>query len=99
VNEQDPTVRNSTLAIISLVSGITGWTVFPFFGAVVAVVTGHMARREMVESGEPIGGKGLAMAGLGLGYGCLFTSLLMGCLLMLVLVFGLNLLDLLPSAS
>ena len=45
-----PTTRSSTLAIISLIGGITGFTVLPFLGAVVAVITGHMAQSEIKKS-------------------------------------------------
>jgi len=38
----------------------------PLVGAIVAVVTGHMARRDIRRTGE--GGSGLAVAGLILGY-------------------------------
>jgi hypothetical protein len=49
---EDPTMnamprQTSTLAIISLVAGILGWTVVPFFGSIAAVVCGHMARKEI----------------------------------------------------
>ena len=42
-----PTASNSTLAIVSLVSGILGWSLVPFLGAIVAVITGHMAKKEI----------------------------------------------------
>ncbi len=41
-----PVRQNSTLAIISLVAGILGWTLLPFLGSLVAIVTGHLARKE-----------------------------------------------------
>jgi hypothetical protein len=63
-----PVARTSTLAIISLIGGITGWTVLPFLGAIVAVITGHMAQSEIKKSGGMITGKGMATAGLILGY-------------------------------
>jgi len=43
--------RESTLAIISLISGILGWTIFPFIASIVAVITGHLAKKEIRESG------------------------------------------------
>ncbi|MDH5507439.1 MAG: DUF4190 domain-containing protein, partial [Anaerolineae bacterium] len=74
-----PQPENNTLAIVSLVSGIAGWSVVPFFGAVVAIITGHMAKREIRESNQEVGGGGLALAGLILGYGCLGAALLVAC--------------------
>ncbi len=63
-----PAKRDSTLAIISLVTGIVGWTIFPFIGSIVAVITGHLAKKEIRESGGLLGGDGMALAGLILGY-------------------------------
>ena len=37
----------NTMAVISLVSGILSWFIFPVVGALVAVITGHMARNEI----------------------------------------------------
>jgi hypothetical protein len=71
--------RNSTLAIISLIGGITGWTVLPFLGAIVAVITGHMAQSEIKKSGGMITGKGMATAGLIMGYIVLAGGLCAAC--------------------
>ena len=59
---------NSQLAIASLVSGILGWTLVPFIGTLVAIITGHMARREIRRSNGQLGGDGMAIAGLVLGW-------------------------------
>ncbi len=59
---------NSTAAIVSLVFGILTWTVLPVIGPIVAVVAGHMARGEIRRSNGQVGGGGMAMAGLVLGY-------------------------------
>ena len=45
-----PTPPTNTMAIVSLVSAILSWFIIPFLGAIVAVITGHMARREIRES-------------------------------------------------
>lgn len=63
-----PAKRDSTLAIVSLVTGIVGWTILPFIGSIVAVITGHLAKKEIRESGGTLGGDGMALAGLILGY-------------------------------
>jgi hypothetical protein len=39
--------RLHPLALVSLISGLLAWTVAPFLGAIVAIVTGHLARREL----------------------------------------------------
>ncbi|GAB3512937.1 DUF4190 domain-containing protein [Pseudoxanthomonas daejeonensis] len=60
--------KTSSLAIASLVSGILGWTLLPFIGTVVAIITGHMARSEIRASQGQLDGDGLALAGLVLGW-------------------------------
>ena len=87
-----PDQDNSTLAIISLVAGVAGWTLVPFFAAFIAVITGHLAYREIRESNDAIGGKKLATAGLALGYGCLGIGIIGGCVILIGLVFGFDLL-------
>lgn len=62
------TPKTSTLAIISLVAGIAGWTVLPLIGSIVAIITGHMAKSEIREQAGQLTGDGLATAGLVLGY-------------------------------
>lgn len=60
----------NTLAIVSLVFGVAAWVLLPLVGAVVAIITGHMARGELRRS-QPAGhetGDGLAIAGLVLGW-------------------------------
>jgi hypothetical protein len=63
-----PPPENSTLSIVSLVSGVLAWFVLPFIGAIAAIITGHMAKAEIRESMGGLGGDGLATAGLVLGY-------------------------------
>ncbi len=63
-----PLRRDSTLAIVSLVSGLLGWTLLPFVGAIAAIVTGHLAKKEIRESNNTLSGDGMALAGLILGY-------------------------------
>ena len=63
-----PALQNSTTAIISLIAGIAGLTVFPVVGSIVAVILGHMAKGEIARSGGALGGGGAATAGLVLGY-------------------------------
>ena len=80
--------QTSTMAIVSLVSGIASWLVLPTIGAVVAVVTGHMARNEIRQSGGQLTGDGLATAGLVLGYLQIGLTALGMCLLACIFVFA-----------
>ena len=76
--------QTSSLAIVSLVSGILGWTLLPLIGSIVAIITGHMARGEIRRAPERMEGDGLALAGLILGY----TMLVLGTIgIVLALVF------------
>ena len=42
--------RTSTMAIISLIGGIAGFTFLPFIGSIVAIICGHMAKSEIKKS-------------------------------------------------
>lgn len=59
---------NSTLALVSLITGILGLTFLPLLGSIVAVITGPMAQKEINESHGTLGGEGLAKAGIILGW-------------------------------
>jgi hypothetical protein len=59
--------HDSPMAVASLVSGILCWLVLPVIGAVVAVVTGVSARREIRASRGAIGGWNMATIGLWFG--------------------------------
>lgn len=79
-------VRTSTLAIISLVSGIISWVMLPVLGPIVAIITGHMARSEIRRSQGQVSGDGLAIGGLILGY--LQLGMLILGVIALFLFFG-----------
>ncbi len=79
-------VPNSTLAIVSLVSGIIAWVLFPILAAIVAVISGHMARSEIRRSGGSLAGQGLALIGMILGYVQLALVALGACAALLFFV-------------
>lgn len=62
------TLPSSTLAIVSLVSGILGFTFVPLVGAIVALVTGYMARNETRSIPPKASGDGMATAGIIMGW-------------------------------
>lgn len=78
--------RTSTTAIISLVFGILSWFALPLVGAVVAIVTGHVARSEIRRAPDAVEGDGMAVAGLALGWANLAVVAL--GLMMFLFVFG-----------
>ena len=77
-------VQASSLAIVSLVSGIACWFVLPLIGAIIAVITGHMAKKEIRESAGRLSGVEMANAGLTLGYVHLALSAIMVCCLVAI---------------
>jgi hypothetical protein len=81
-----PVKTTSTLAVISLVAGILGWTLLPWLGSIGAIITGHMARSEIRRSAGAIDGNGLAIAGLVLGWGSVIVTIL--GVLLVVMIFG-----------
>lgn len=50
----------NTLAVVSLATAVTG------FGAIAGIITGHFALAQLKHSGQS--GRGLAIAGLAIGY-------------------------------
>ena len=83
-----PSPPASTLAVVSLVSGIVGWVAIPLLGALVAVITGHLAKREIRASGGDLGGDGLATAGLVIGYIQLISGAVCLCSLLVMILTG-----------
>lgn len=85
------TSRTSSLAVVSLVFGILAWLLVPFIGAIVAVICGHMARSEIrrAPADAMIDGKGMAVAGLVLGYIQLLLTLV-GIVVVVVLLLALG---------
>lgn len=81
-----PQKETSPLAIVSLISGILGWTLLPWLGSIVAIITGHMARSEIRANPDTKEGDGLALAGLIMGWAMIVLSIL--TLLVIILFFG-----------
>lgn len=75
--------RTSGLAIASLVCGILGMLCFYIFMSVPAIILGHMALGEIRRSGNILEGRGLAIAGLVMGY---FMTVVCLCFLIIVII-------------
>lgn len=63
-----PAGRTSGYAAASIVCGAGAWFFIPVLLAIPAIVCGHLARREIRESGGRVDGDWMAMLGLILGY-------------------------------
>ena len=79
--------QTSSLAIVSLVSGILGWTLLPMLGSIVAIITGHMARSEIRRNPDTMEGDGLAIAGLIMGWAVIGLCVLFVILVIIAIVF------------
>jgi type II secretion system protein G len=80
--------NSSDLAVYSLIAAALGYTVLPFVGAVAAIITGHMALSEIRRSGGVLQGRGMALAGLILGYIQMGITVIGGLVALLTLVLG-----------
>jgi len=78
--------QSSTLAVVSMVFGVLGWTLLPLLGSIVAIVTGHLARSEIRREPERLQGDGMAVAGLILGYAAIAIGIF--AMIVFVLFFG-----------
>jgi hypothetical protein len=67
-NMNNNVLPTSTLAIISLIAAILGFTVFPLIGSIAAILTGYAARKETRAVPPLVGGDGLATAGIIMGW-------------------------------
>ena len=80
----------SSMATTSLIAGIIGWTVAPFLGALTAIITGHMAKKEIQESNGRLGGDGMATAGLVMGYLQIIPTVLCVCSIGVMFAMGIS---------
>ncbi len=81
-----PPPRTNALAIVALVAGLAQCAL-SLFGSIVAIVCGHIARRQIRESQGRETGDGLALAGLILGYIGIVLNVL-AIVGVLIFVFG-----------
>ena len=76
----------STMAIVSLIAGIAGFSFLPVIGTIVALITGYSARNETRAVPPTASGDGLATAGIVMGWVQVGLSILGICLF--ILFFG-----------
>lgn len=74
--------RSNGLAVASLICGIAGLVIIPFLASVAAVITGHLGLNQ-TKRDSTLGGRGMAIAGLVLGYIGIAFSILLGALMLL----------------
>jgi hypothetical protein len=84
----EPSVPNSTMAIVSLIAGILGLTFLPLIGSIVAIFAGSSAQKEIEDSGGMIGGEGLAKVGIITGWVGIGFGVLGCCIAVVVILFS-----------
>jgi len=89
VNVDATVLPSSTLAIVSLVAGLLGFTFVPIAGGIVALITGYMARNETRSNPPKASGDGMATAGIILGWVQLGLFVVGICCAITALAFGL----------
>lgn len=80
--------KNETLAVVSLIFGISGFVCLGIIGAVVAVITGGMAKKKIAASGGTLGGESLAKIGCILGWIGIVVNVLVIIAVIISMVVG-----------
>lgn len=80
------TRQTNIWAVVSLICGILGLSIVPLLGSIIAIITGHMACKDIQLQPDRYDGKGLAIVGLVLGYVVVVGSIL--AVLGVMLFFG-----------
>jgi len=83
-----PVPQTSTLAIVSLITGIATWIILPLIGAIIAIITGHLAKNEIGASMGRLAGSGMATAGLVLGYVQIVLVVIPVCTILVLALLG-----------
>ncbi|MBG0786188.1 MAG: DUF4190 domain-containing protein [Anaerolineaceae bacterium] len=83
--------QSSSMAVISLIAGIASFFIVPLLGAIAAVITGGMAKKEIRQSGGRITGLGMANWGVALGWINIGFSVIGLCLGVLALTGAIGL--------
>jgi hypothetical protein len=85
-NNISHTAKMSILALISLMLSLSGFTFLPLIGSAGGIITGNLARKEILQAPLDYSGHGLAKAGVILGW--IGLSLCVSILLVGMIVFA-----------
>ncbi|HEY9121824.1 MAG TPA: DUF4190 domain-containing protein [Brevefilum sp.] len=77
--------QTSSLAVISLISGIASYFIIPLIGAIAAIITGNIAMKEIRQSAGQFTGEGMARWGMILGWINIGLSVIGLCFLVLAI--------------
>ena len=90
-NTNNNVLPQSTMAIVSLVAGILGFTLFPVIASIVAIFTGYAARKETRSVSPIASGDGMATAGIIMGWIQIGLAVVSICCLVVYFVFVIGL--------
>jgi hypothetical protein len=76
------------LAIASFVLGLVGATIVPILGSILAIVFGHVALSQIRQAKGRLGGKGMSLAGLILGYLVIIPAIIVGIVYVAILALA-----------
>jgi hypothetical protein len=79
----------SGLAVTSLILGVLSWIGMPLLGGIAAVIAGHVARNDIRKAAGRVGGDGMALAGIVLGYANIALGVLIGLCIVGIVVISL----------
>lgn len=83
----------SAWSIVSLSTGIANYFLIPVIGAILALIAGYIARKEIRESNGRFSGDGMATAGIVLGWiGIALTIIVIA----LTIIFAVSMINLIP---
>lgn len=80
------TQETSSLAIVSLITGILSYSFLPVLGAITAIITGSIAKRDISESNGRLTGQQMATWGIVLGWINIGLGLLAICVIILLVI-------------
>jgi hypothetical protein len=81
--------QTSSMAVVSLVLGIASYFLIPLLGAIAAIITGNLAKKEIQQDPENLSGEGLARWGMILGWVNIGISVIGMCLAIFIVILSL----------
>ena len=81
--------QTSSMAVVSLVLGIASYFLIPLVGAIAAIITGNLAKKEIQQDPKNLSGEGLARWGIILGWVNIGISVIGLCLAIFVVIVSL----------
>ena len=86
--DQSEYTRTAPMAVASLVLGLVGFNIIFLLGSILAVIFGHIALKQIKQAGGKLSGRGMAIAGLLLGYGVISVCLVVIIFFVIIMLIG-----------